>query len=84
LLPAPRRESVYWEKFYSGLSQYLDIGRKTLRHTYKQSRPLENESETGLRRSGTPRAYRDKLFASTVETLNIVFAPVLTRFNYDL
>jgi uncharacterized protein YukE len=72
-----------WEKFSSGLTKYLDIGRKTLRHTYKQTRPLENESETGFRRSGKPGGYRDKLLASTVDALNNIFAPVFTRFHYD-
>jgi hypothetical protein len=72
-----------WEKFSLGLTKYLNIGRKTLRHTYKRSRPLENESETGFRRSGKPGAYKDKLLTSTVDALNIVFAPVLTRFHYE-
>jgi Sulfotransferase domain len=72
-----------WEKFSSGLTKYLNIGRKTLRHTYKQTRPLENENETGFRRSGKPGAYRDKLLTSTVDALNIAFAPVLTRFHYE-
>jgi hypothetical protein len=72
-----------WEKFSSGLTKYLDIGQKTLRHTYEQTRPLENESEMGHRRSGRPGAHRDKLLASTVEALNIIFAPVLTRFHYE-
>jgi sulfotransferase family protein len=72
-----------WEKFSSGLTKYLNIGRKTLRHTYTQTRPLENENETGFRRSGKPGAYRDKLLTSTVDALNIVFAPVLTRFHYE-
>jgi Sulfotransferase domain len=72
-----------WEKFSSGLTTYLDIGRKTLRHTYKQTRPLENESETGFRRSGKPGAYKDKLLKSTVDALNRGFASVLTRFHYE-
>jgi hypothetical protein len=72
-----------WEKFSLGLTKYLNIGRKTLRHTYKRSRPLENESETGFRRSGKPGAYKDKLLTSTVDALNIIFAPVLTRFHYE-
>ncbi len=72
-----------WEKFSLGLTKYLDIGRKTLRHTYKRTRPLENESETGFRRSGKPGAYKDKFLTSTVDALNIAFAPVLTRFHYD-
>jgi hypothetical protein len=72
-----------WDKFSSGLTKYLDIGRKALRHIYKQTRPLENESETGFRRSGKPGAYKEKLLASTVDALNIVFAPVLTRFHYE-
>ena len=72
-----------WEKFSSELTKYLDIGRKTLRHTYEQTRPLETESEMGHRRSGRPGAHRDKLLTSTVEALNIIFAPVLTRFHYE-
>jgi hypothetical protein len=72
-----------WEKFSSGLTTYLDIGRRTLRHTYKLCRPLENESDTGHRRSGKPGAYKRKLLTSTVDALNIVFAPVLTRFHYE-
>ena len=72
-----------WEKFSSELTKYLDIGRKTLRHTYKRSRPLENESETGFRRSGKPGAYKDKLLTSTVDALNTTFASVLTRFHYE-
>jgi hypothetical protein len=72
-----------WEKFSLGLTKYLDIGRKTLRRTYKQTRPLENESETGFRRSGKPGAYKDKLSTSTADALNIIFAPVLTRFHYE-
>ena len=73
-----------WEKFSSGLTKYLNIGRKTLRHTYKRSRPLENESETGFRRSGKPGEYMDELLTSTVDALNIIFAPVLTRFHYEV
>jgi hypothetical protein len=73
-----------WETFSAGLTKYLDIGRKTLRHTYKVSRPLENESETGFRRSGKPGAYKNKFSASTVEALNNAFASVLTRFQYEL
>jgi len=72
-----------WEKFSSGLTKYLDIGRKTLHHTYQLSRPLENESETGHRRSGKPGAYKHKLLTSTVDALNIIFASVLTRFHYQ-
>jgi hypothetical protein len=72
-----------WEKFCSGLTKYIDIGRKVLRHTYERSRPLENESEMGHRRSGRPGAYKDKLLTSTVDALNIIFAPVLTRFHYE-
>jgi len=72
-----------WEKFSSGLTTYLDIGRRTLRHTYKLCRPLENERDTGHRRSGKPGAYKRKLLTSTVDALNIVFAPVLTRFHYE-
>jgi hypothetical protein len=72
-----------WEKFSSGLTTYLDIRRRTLRHTYKLCRPLENESDTGHRRSGKPGAYKRKLLTSTVDALNIVFAPVLTRFHYE-
>jgi hypothetical protein len=73
-----------WEKFSSGLTKYLDIDRKTLRRTFDLSRPLEKENETAHRRSGKPGAYRDKLLASTVETLNIIFAPVFKRFYYEL
>lgn len=72
-----------WEKFSSGLTKYLDIGQATLRRTYKLSRPLENESDTGHRRSGKPGAYHRKLLPSTVEALNIVFAPILARFQYE-
>jgi sulfotransferase family protein len=72
-----------WEKFSWGLTKYLDIGRRTLRRTYNLCRPLENESETGHRRSGKPGAYKDKLLTSTVDALNIIFAPVLTRFHYE-
>ncbi len=72
-----------WEKFSSGLTKYLNIGRKTLRYTYERTRPLENENETGFRRSGKPGAYRDKLLTSTVDALNNIFASVLTRFHYD-
>jgi len=72
-----------WEKFSSGLTKYLEIGRKTLRHTYALSRPLENETETGHRRSGKPGAYKNKLLTSTVHALNIIFASVLTRFQYQ-
>ncbi len=71
-----------WEKFCSGLTKYFDLGRRTLRRTYKVSRPLENERETGHRRSGKPGAYRDKLLPSTVDTLNTIFAPIYARFNY--
>jgi hypothetical protein len=72
-----------WETFSAGLTKYLDIGRKALRHTYKESRPLENESETGFRRSGKPGAYKNKLLTSTVEALNNIFTPVLARFQYE-
>jgi hypothetical protein len=72
-----------WEKFSSGLTNYLDIGRKALRHSYELSRPLENESDTGHRRSGKPGAYRDKLLTSTVDALNIILAPVFARFHYQ-
>jgi len=71
-----------WAKFCSGLTKYLNLGGRTLRRTYKASRPLENESETGHRRSGKPGAYRDKLLSSTVDALNTIFAPVYARFNY--
>lgn len=72
-----------WEKFSSELTKYLNIGRKALRQTYKRSRPLETESATGHRRSGKPGAYREKLLPSTVDTLNMIFTPVLTRFHYE-
>jgi SHS2 domain-containing protein len=72
-----------WETFSSELTRYLDIGRKTLRHIYKETRPLENESGTGFRRSGKPGAYKDKLLTSTVDALNVAFASVLPRFHYD-
>jgi Sulfotransferase domain len=73
----------HWEKFSLGLTKYLDISRKARRRTYRLSRPLENESETGHRRSGRPGAYKDKLSASTVNTLNITFAPIFARFDYE-
>jgi hypothetical protein len=72
-----------WENFSSGLTKYLDISRKTLRHTYKRSRPLENEDETSHRRSGKPGAYKAKLLTPTVDSLNLILAPVLTRFHYE-
>src|ERR1700730_15019273 len=72
-----------WEKFSSGLTKYLNIGRKTLRHTYKRSRPRQNEEQASHRRCGKPGGYVDKLPRSTIEVLNIVFAPVLTRFHYE-
>ena len=72
-----------WEKFSSGLSKYLDIGPKRLRQIYTLSRPLENERDTGHRRSGKPGAYKQKLSVSTVEELNSILAPVLTRFRYE-
>ncbi len=71
-----------WEKFSSGLTQYLSIGRKTLRQTYERSRPLENEDKTSHRRSGRPGAYKEKLLTGTIEALNRIFAPVVTRFHY--
>jgi hypothetical protein len=73
-----------WEKFSSGLTQYLDFSRRVLRRIYKLSRPLDKESETGHRRSGRPGAYKHKLLPPTIARLNIIFEPVLTRFHYEL
>jgi len=72
-----------WEKFSSGLTRYLDFDETVLHQICEQSRPLEREDLTSHRRSGRPGAYREKLSASTVEALNVIFAPVLTRFHYD-
>src|SRR3989442_568962 len=65
-----------WEKFSSGLTRYLNFRETVLHQIYERSRPLKEEDLTSHRRSGRPGAYRDKLSASTIETLNITFAPV--------
>ena len=73
-----------WKKFSSGLTTYLDFNRRTLRRIYKRSRPLKKEDLTSHRRSGKPGDYKEKLQASTIETLNQVLLPVLTRFRYEV
>jgi len=72
-----------WEKFSSGLTRYLNFSETVLHQIYERSRPLENENETGHRRSGKPGAYKNKLSTSTVDALNIIFASVLRRFQYQ-
>jgi hypothetical protein len=72
-----------WDKFSSELTRYLDLGRKTLRRGYKQSRPRKKEDLTSHRRFGKTGAYKEKLLPSTVNGLNLIFAPVLTRFQYE-
>jgi hypothetical protein len=71
-----------WEKFSSGLTRYFDLDAKVLEQIYERSRPLKKEDAGSHRRSGKPGAYRDKLRESTVASLNVVLAPVLTRFEY--
>jgi len=72
-----------WEKFAAGLTKYLDISRKVLRQIYQRSRPRQNEEQASHRRCGKPGGYVDKLPRSTIEVLNITFAPILTRFDYE-
>ena len=72
-----------WEKFSAGLTKYLDISRKVLRQIYQRSRPRQNEEQASHRRCGKPGGYVDKLPRSTIEVLNITFAPILTRFDYE-
>jgi Sulfotransferase domain len=72
-----------WEKFASGFTRYLDVSPETLRVAYKRCRPLEKQDPASHRRSGKTGAHREKLRPSTIAALNLILAPVLTRFGYE-
>ena len=72
-----------WQKFSSALTMELDFDEPVLCQTYDLSRPLDKENLTSHRRSGRPGAYREELSASTVAALNVLFAPVFARYQYE-
>lgn len=73
---------VNWAKFARSLTKFVDIEQTVLDQIYARSRPRATEDETSHRRSGRVGGFRSKLRVSTVEELNRIFAPVLTRYNY--
>jgi hypothetical protein len=71
-----------WKRFSSGLIQYLDLDRRTLREVYRRSRPRAREDPSAHRRSGKTDAYKEKLLPSTIDKLDALFAPIFSRFGY--
>lgn len=72
-----------WDTFAKGLTRHMNIGRSSLKHIYRESRPQEKEDNTSHRRSGMPGGFRYKLQNETLAYINSTFAEVLERYHYE-
>ncbi len=73
-----------FETFFATLAEYTGLNKNLFEKMHKQTRPNDTEDPTKHKRSGKTEAYLGKLKPETIEKLNHILGPTLTKFGYSV